>query len=169
MGRLYLLRHARAAWAEPGTRDFDRPLTDAGRLESEGVGAFMASRSYQPDIVICSPALRAVETWQGLAGPLGRKHSDALLSQQLYSTDATGYLAIVREKGGTGSLLIVGHNPMIEDLAIALCSGREAEPPPIMAGGFPTAGLAVLSFQTPLSAASPGAARLDDFLGSTPS
>ncbi|APH72135.1 SixA phosphatase family protein [Aquibium oceanicum] len=168
MGRLYLLRHARAAWAEPGTRDFDRPLTEAGRLESEAVGAFMASRDYQPEIVVCSSAQRAIETWQGLAGRLGRRQNEAILSQQLYSTDATGYLSIVREKGDAGSILIIGHNPMIEDLTIALCCGRDAEPPPVLAGGFPTAGLAVLSFATPLSAAAPGAAQLDDFLNSTP-
>lgn len=164
MGRLYLLRHARAAWAEPGTRDFDRPLTGAGHRESQAVGAYMASRDYRPAIVICSPALRAIETWQGIAGLLGCRQGDAILAEQLYSSDAKGYLGIVRGHGEAGSILLVGHNPMIEDLAIALTSGSETEPHAALASGFPTAGLAVVNFDTPLSTASPGAGRLEAFV-----
>lgn len=164
MSRLFLLRHARAAWAEPGTRDFDRPLTEAGRQEAAAVGEIMAQRGYRPDVVLCSPAARAVGTWQEVAGRLGRRQSEALLVEALYSADAAGYLDIVRKNGGAGSVLIVGHNPMMEDLAIALSSGREAEPHAALAGGFPTAGLAVLSFEAPLCTATPGTGTLEAFL-----
>ncbi len=164
MGRLYLLRHARAAWADPGTRDFDRRLTEAGRQETEAVGAFMSSREYQPDMVICSPAARAIETWEGVARSLDRKRSDAILSEALYSSDATGYLSLVRNNGVAGSIMIVGHNPMIEDLAIVLSSGKQSELHTAFTAGFPTAGLAVLAFEQPLSSAAPGAGRLEAFL-----
>lgn len=167
MSRLFLLRHARAAWAEPGDRDFDRPLTDDGRRESLAVGAMMLANGYRPDRVVCSPARRALETWRAVAETLDMKPSDALLSETLYSADATGYLTIVRNNGAMGSLLIVGHNPTIEDLAIGLSSPGVGPARADLDKGFPTAGLAVLAFEGDLSEAMLGAAALEAFF--TPS
>ncbi|RVB55078.1 histidine phosphatase family protein, partial [Mesorhizobium sp. M7A.F.Ca.CA.004.06.1.1] len=62
MSRLYLLRHAKAGWALPGMRDFDRPLDASGRSDAEMMGAAMRSRLYVPDRTLCSNAKRAKET-----------------------------------------------------------------------------------------------------------
>jgi phosphohistidine phosphatase len=157
------LRHARAAWAEPGDRDFDRPLTDAGRRESQAVGAIMLENGYRPDRVVCSPARRALDTWRGVAEILDMKPSEALLSETLYAADAGGYLNIVRNNGGSGSLLIVGHNPTIEDLAIGFSSCGVGQARADLDKGFPTGGLAVLSFGSDLSEAMLGTATLEAF------
>ena len=163
MSRLFLLRHARAAWAEPGDRDFDRPLTVAGQRESRAVGEMMLANGYRPDRVICSPARRALDTWRGVAEVLGVKPSEALLSETLYSADASGYLNIVRNNGATESLMIVGHNPTMEDLAIGLASVCVGPARADLDKGFPTGSLAVLSFETDLSEAMLGAATLEAF------
>lgn len=163
MSRLFLLRHARAAWADPGDRDFDRPLTDVGRRESRAVGAIMLQNGYRPDRVVCSPARRALDTWRGVAEILGMKHTEALLSETLYSADAAGYLNIVRNNGANGSLLLVGHNPTIEDLAVGFCSSGVGQTRADLDKGFPTGGLAVLSFGSDLSEAMPGTATLEAF------
>ena len=163
MSRLFLLRHARAAWAEPGDRDFDRPLTEAGRQESLAVGTMMLANGYRPARIVCSPARRALETWRGVAETLDMKPSDALLSETLYSADASGYLTIVRNNGATESLLLVGHNPTVEDLAIGLSSGCVGPARADLDKGFPTAGLAVLSFEGDLSEAMLGTGTLEAF------
>jgi phosphohistidine phosphatase len=163
MSRLFLLRHARAAWAEPGDRDFDRPLTEEGRNESRIVGAMMLAKGYRPDRIVCSPARRALETWHGVAEVLDMKPSEALLSETLYAADAAGYLTIVRNNGANRSLLIVGHNPTIEDLALGLSSAGASPARDDLDKGFPTGGLAVLSFDGDLSEAMPGVGTLETF------
>jgi len=164
MNRLFLLRHARAAWAEPGERDFDRPLTDEGRSESIAVGAMMRENGYRPARVVCSPARRALETWRGVAETLDMKPSEALLSETLYTADAGGYLAIVRNIGASqDSLLIVGHNPTIEDLALGLSPAGVGPARADLDKGFPTGGLAVLAFERDLSEAMLGVGTLEAF------
>lgn len=164
MSRLFLLRHARAAWAEPGERDFDRPLTSEGREESVAVGAMMRRNGYRPDRIVCSPARRALETWRGVASELDLNPSSALMSESLYTADAGGYLAIVRNTGARqGSLLIVGHNPTIEDLALGLSATGVGPARADLDKGFPTGGLAVLSFEGDMSEAMLGVGTLEAF------
>ena len=68
MDRLFLLRHARAGWALPGVRDFDRPLDATGQAEAEATGEAMRTSGYIPDVTLCSNARRARETLAGVAG-----------------------------------------------------------------------------------------------------
>lgn len=162
MNRLYLLRHAKAGWALPGVRDFDRSLDEVGRADAESIGAAMAEASYVPDLTLCSNARRARETLEGIAGKadIGR----VLFFDQLYTEDATGYLALIREHGGFGSLLVIGHNPMMEDLAMAIAGDGEQEARDALASGFPTSGLAVIRFNSGLDEATTGAGHLEAFL-----
>lgn len=161
MSRLFLLRHAKAAWAQPGMRDFDRPLQPVGRSDAEALGAEMAARGYAPDRVLCSTALRARQTWAAVAGPLGVGIETAVFEDRLYSSDATGYLTIIQGESEAGAVLVVGHNPMMEDLAAALAGDGEAS---MLAAGFPTCGLAIMRFPASLSEAAPGKASLEVFL-----
>ncbi|MEQ1952436.1 histidine phosphatase family protein [Mesorhizobium sp. CN2-181] len=162
MSTLYLLRHAKAGWAQPGMRDFDRPLDAAGVRDAEKIGSIMRGRAYVPDLTLCSTALRARQTLEGVAG-----HADigrAVFIEALYSEDAAGYLSIVHKQGGHGSLLIIGHNPMMEDLAIAVAGAGEAPALHLLRSGFPTSGLAVIGFQAPLSEARPGQGHVEAFV-----
>lgn len=123
----------------------------------------MLANGYLPDRIVCSPAKRALETWRCVAETLDMKPSEALLSETLYSADASGYLTIVRNNGTTGSLLVVGHNPTLEDLAIGLSSACVGPARADLDKGFPTAGLAVLSFEGDLSEAMLGTGTLEAF------
>ena len=162
MSRLYLLRHAKARWAEPGSRDYDRALDLSGKADAETLGASMLLAGYLPDMVLCSGAKRARETWDAVSRHLTA--SDVSYIDGLYSSDASGYLDIIRERGSEGSTLVIGHNPMMEDLAMALA--RDGDPAALetVAGGFPTAGLAVLRFTTPLAQLAPEDGFLEDFI-----
>lgn len=162
MTRLYLLRHARAGWAMPGVRDFDRALDEIGRTDAEAIGAAMAAQGYVPDLTLCSNARRARETLEGVSGQtdVGR----ILFFDQLYTEDATGYLSIIRDHGDFGSVLVIGHNPMMEDLATAIAGSGEPEAQEALASGFPTSGLAVIRFERGLDEIEPGTGYLEAFL-----
>jgi phosphohistidine phosphatase len=146
----------------PGVRDFDRPLDASGIADAEAMGAAMRACGYVPDLTICSNARRARETLEGLAGnaDTGR----VLFFDKLYTEDAAGYLSLIRDNGSFGSLLVIGHNPMMEDLAMAISGGGEEAARGTMNHGFPTSGLAVVRFDGDLSAAAPGAGYLEAFL-----
>ena len=162
MGTLYLLRHAKAGWALPGMRDFDRPLDASGRADAEMMGAAMRSRCYVPDQTICSNAKRAKETLEGLAGQTDTGR--VLFFDTLYSEDAAGYLRLIRDNGGSGSLLVIGHNPMTEDLAMAVSGSGDETARATLNHGFPTTGLAVVRFDGDLAKAAQGAGHLEAFL-----
>ncbi|MEO5757257.1 MAG: histidine phosphatase family protein [Mesorhizobium sp.] len=162
MSRLYLLRHAKAGWALPGIRDFDRPLDASGRTDAEMMGAAMRDRGYVPDLTLCSNAKRAKETLEGVAGQTDTGR--VLFFDTLYSADAAGYLAAIRDNGGTGSLLVIGHNPMTEDLAMAISGDGEETARAMLNHGFPTSGLAVVRFDEDLAHAAQGAGYLEAFL-----
>src|SRR5262245_47015244 len=86
MSRLYLLRHAKAGWAQPGMRDFDRPLEPLGRTDADSIGAAMRANAYIPDLVLCSTAKRARETLDWVAHHIG--NGRVVFSDSLCSTDA---------------------------------------------------------------------------------
>ncbi|MET3660129.1 SixA phosphatase family protein [Aquamicrobium ahrensii] len=162
MARLYLLRHARAGWAQPGMRDFDRPLDPPGAEEAVSTGAAMRACGYQPDLTLCSNARRARETLEGVAG--GVDTGRVVFLDTLYTEDAAFYLDAIREHGHLGSLLVIGHNPMMEDLTVAVSGEGDDGALAALHHGFPTAGLAVLNFEGGLSEAAPGKGYLEAFL-----
>ena len=82
----------------------------------------------------------------------------------LYSADAAGYLDIIRMAGDVESVLVVGHNPMMEDLTTALSRDGDGDAMAAVARGFPTCGLAVIRFSTPLAAIAPENGCLEDFI-----
>lgn len=143
-------------------RDFDRPLDDTGNSDSEAIGNAMAAADYVPDMTLCSGAARARQTLAGIAGRTDT--GKVVFSDQLYITDAAGYLDMIREQNGADALLVIGHNPMMEDLALALSGSGDDAARASLNTGFPTAGLAVISFDGGLAAAAPGKGRLEAFI-----
>ena len=87
-----------------------------------------------------------------------------LFFDTLYSEDAAGYLRLIREHGGPGSLLVIGHNPMTEDLAMAVSGDGDETARATLNHGFPTTGLAVVRFDGDLAKAAQGAGHLEAFL-----
>lgn len=162
MSKLYLLRHAKAGWAAPGMRDFDRPLDASGQTEAGVMGATMRSRGYVPDLTLCSNARRARETLEHLAGET--EAARVVFLDELYGADAAGYLDLIRDNGEGVSLLVIGHNPMMEDLAMAVSGDGDQISRATLDHGFPTAALAVVRFDGELTNAARGTGYLEAFL-----
>ena len=141
--RLYLLRHAHAGWAQPGQSDFDRTLDDDGFAEAEVIAEEAADQGYRPGLIIASTAMRCRQT----AEPFLRAMSEELpvdYVDQLYSGTVETYAELAFAERPESAVMIVGHNPMIEEFFHRLV-GKE------IAGaaapfGYPTAGLAILDF-----------------------
>ncbi|MGN6101540.1 MAG: SixA phosphatase family protein [Devosia sp.] len=162
--RLLLLRHAKASHDRPGA-DRDRPLAPRGREAAAELGERMGGSGLVPRLVVCSPALRTRETLLGIMPallPLMPDDAVIRLEGAFYGTHGPGYLSAIAGLGGRASpLLVVGHNPAIEDCANALL----ARPAPALGGGFPTAALAVLDAEIATWAElRPHVARLTDML-----
>ena len=119
MKTLTLLRHAKSGWDDPSTRDFDRPLNPRGRRAARTVGAEMKARGLGFDLILASPARRVTETMDEIAagyGALAPEYDD-----RLYLASATTLLDVVRHAPeGVDRLLLAGHNPGLEELALRL-------------------------------------------------
>lgn len=162
MNRLYLLRHARAKWPAPGSRDFDRPLEPSGIADADALGRAMVKARYKPTTVLCSSALRTRQTWEALS--LHVSADEIAFLDGLYSSDSSNYVDIIRAHGNEGCILVIGHNPMMEDLAVALSHDGVPEALEGVAAGFPTCGLAVIRFPYELSSIKPEDGYLEAFL-----
>ena len=140
MKTLTLLRHAKSAWDDPVQRDFDRPLNKRGRRAAQTIGREMRSLGLEFDRVVASPALRVIETLDDVALGYGRSF-DPSFDKRIYLASTDLLLDVIRAADeGAERLLIVGHNPGLEKLALLLTKGEglRAE----IAIKYPTATLA---------------------------
>ncbi|MEK1889731.1 MAG: histidine phosphatase family protein [Phyllobacterium sp.] len=164
MSQVFLLRHAKAVWPSPGQKDFDRALDVTGIEAAKVVGEELRRSGLRPEIVLCSPAIRARQTLEYLALQPPFVLEDA---EKLYSAGPDAYLLSIRMSGleheTANSVMLVGHNPMMEELAIALIDHENSPAHPDLVSGFPTAGLAVINFDTPLAEIRPGTGVLQAF------
>ena len=144
MKTLTLLRHAKSTWDDPVSRDFDRPLNKRGHRAAQTIGREMRRLGLEFDRVAASPAARVQETLDGVAEGYGRSLEPGF-DQRIYLASPETLLDIARSTDDTAdSLLIVGHNPGLEGLAMLLAgeSALRSE----LAEKYPTATLAVISF-----------------------
>lgn len=143
MPRLLLLRHAKAAAGDP---DFDRPLTSHGRRAAGLVGEHLAKHELLPDRILCSSSRRTRETFAAIVAHL-RGDTDVKLSRLLYEAGNGHYLDQIGRYGGSAqTLLVVGHNPAIQDTAALIIGSGNTNLRDEVANRFPTAGLAVIDF-----------------------
>lgn len=125
--RLSIVRHAKAAHDSPTGADADRPLKARGHRQAEALGAFFASRSPTPMLVLSSPYLRARETSEHVWSALELDPQlDDRLSADRHLDD---YLAVIADLAGCSSAAIVGHNPLVARLVAVLLEGPTAETP----------------------------------------
>ena len=145
MKTLTLLRHAKSSWDGSPARDFDRPLSKRGHKAARTIGREMKAQGLVFDAVIASPAARVVETVAGLAEGYGRPIAPSF-DARIYLASVATLLAMVRETDDSaGRLLLVGHNPGLEALAMLLTrddgNGLRRE----MAVKYPTATVAEIA------------------------
>jgi phosphohistidine phosphatase len=150
MRRLILLRHAKTEHDAPSGRDRDRRLDERGHRDAAGIGAWLTQRSLFPDLVLVSPAVRAKQTWE-LAWEAMKDRApppQVDFLPELYSADPAQLLQSIRNASAPDpkQLMLVGHNPGLHELALALTGGGEAAARQALAENLPTSGLAVFEF-----------------------
>jgi phosphohistidine phosphatase len=146
MRRLLLLRHAKSCWDEPELADVDRPLASRGRAAAPAIGRYMGAEGWQPDLALCSPAVRVRETWQLVAPALGAPIPTKTL-RSLYLASPSRLLATVRRIAPkVRTLMMIGHNPGFGRFAVDLCGEGPRKALERMGSKFPTAALAVIDF-----------------------
>lgn len=139
--RICLMRHAHSGWADAGQRDFDRSLSDVGNAEAEIVADRAADKGYRPDLLISSTAVRCRQTAESLHRAFGET-TELRFVDELYNGSLETYLQLLSAQTGLESVLLLGHNPAIEETLLALAGLGAMQS--VITGGYPTAGLAVL-------------------------
>ncbi len=125
MKKLLLLRHAKSSWKQPELHDHDRPLNKRGKHEAPLVGRYLKENDLLPDLILSSTARRARDTAQAVADESGFS-GEVELYQDLYMSDAACYLDILRcLPEQPNRVLVVGHNPDLEELLTLLTDSAE--------------------------------------------
>ena len=144
--RIELLRHAKSSWKQADLADHDRPLAGRGRRAADAIANHMRHEAVAPDLVLCSTARRARETCERIRPALGA--APVRYEPGLYGASATTLLERLRSvPDDVGSVLLIGHNPAIEELALTVArpSARRRD----LEGKFPTGALATLAAPIP--------------------
>ncbi len=146
---LCLFRHAKSSWDVPGMKDFDRPLNERGRASAPAMGRFMAAHGTRPDRIVSSPSQRTRETLDLVVPALGPPPPPVRFEDMLYLASPEKLLAVVRATdAGIKTLMLVGHNPGLHDLALELIGSGPKDARVSLAEKLPTAGLVVIDFAT---------------------
>jgi len=123
MKTLFLVRHAKSSRDDPSLPDRDRPLDDRGKLDAPKMGKRLAKRDVKPDLLLSSPALRALTTAQLIAEQVGYKGNDIVVDDRLYASNADDLLAVISALDKKlNCVMLFGHNPEFTDLAGRLSS-----------------------------------------------
>ncbi len=157
---LFILRHAKSSWDDPGLDDHERPLAPRGRRAAKLLAEHIRSSGIQPVQVLCSPARRTVETLEGVS-PGG----EPLIESSLYSASGAEILDRLRQvPEGIESVMVIGHNPAMQMLLLRLAGGngrvQDGSDLAEVQRKFPTGALATLAFNCTWSELGPGRARL---------
>ena len=151
MRRLMLLRHAKTENEAPSGRDQDRRLDNRGRRDATEIGGWIARHSPFPDLVLVSHAVRAHQTWEIAWEAMKERvpEPQVELMPELYGADVSQLLETIREASATDPrrLMIVGHNPGMHELALALAGSGDGAARKALADNLPTSGLAVFDFE----------------------
>lgn len=136
---LYIARHAKSDWSTGAGSDFDRPLNERGRRDAPKMASFLREKGAIPDLILSSPAVRALTTARFLADVPGASQTPLVVVNSLYMSDSPHTLEIVSEvSNNVNSLMIVGHNPTQTILTNYLTE--------TMIDNVPTCGVVVIEF-----------------------
>ena len=156
-----MIRHAQAAGAPV---DRDRPLTAQGARNAGAIGAWLERGGFVPDRVVVSPALRARQTWERAAASLGLD-GPPTVDERIYENTVGAVLAAITDTSeDVQTLVLVGHNPSLGELASALDDGQgDPGARRSLQAGFPTGAVAVFEVGGTYGRLEPGAATLSAF------
>jgi phosphohistidine phosphatase len=161
MKRIYVLRHATSSWKD-ALPDHDRPLAGRGRRAAKAIARHVRKEGIDPDLVLCSPARRARETLERIEPALGGR--DVRVEDDLYGASARTLVERLRAvPDRVGSVMVIGHNPGLEDLILALAQDGQLRGE--VEAKYPTGALATLTFAgSSWSELGPGRAELVAFV-----
>ncbi|OHB31453.1 MAG: hypothetical protein A2X84_11825 [Desulfuromonadaceae bacterium GWC2_58_13] len=157
MRRLTLIRHAKSSWKDKSLSDFERPLNKRGRQNAAEMGKRLAERHFQPDMMITSPARRALATSWIIAGEVDWPVERLILEPRFYEADVATLTKVIRNLDDRWRhVVLLGHNPAFTDLANEL-AGTAIE-------NIPTCGILELALEIERwSQTEPKSARVTDF------
>ena len=161
MRQLFVLRHAKSSWDDPGLGDHDRPLAPRGQRAVKLLHAYIRANAIEPSVVLCSSSRRTRETLEGVAPP-----GQVSIEPELYGASAGAILERLRRlRADTPSAMVIGHNPAMQMLVLRLATERrershDEDDLATVERKFPTGALATLTFECEWSDLEPGAARL---------
>ena len=159
---LFLLRHAKSSWDDPTLADHDRPLAPRGRRAAKVMAEHLGRKGIAPELVLCSPARRTRETLARIEPGLGR-NPDVRIDSELYAASAAALLEVLHEvPDEVESVMLIGHNPGIQELALSLARGGHEIPR--LRSKFPTAALVTLELNGTWRELAPGSAELVSFV-----
>lgn len=161
---LYLLRHAKSDWDEPGVEDIDRPLAARGRRDAGAMAGYLHDQGIVPAVVLCSSARRTRQTLKPLRQWL--TGSRVIVDDALYGASADRLLRSVRAiEEEIPSALVIAHEPGIRQLTLLLAEGGDEAARARVETKFPTGALAALALaDDDWSQVAPGAAELRWFV-----
>jgi phosphohistidine phosphatase len=159
--QLFILRHAKSSWDNPGLEDHERPLASRGQRACAVIAEYLRTNAIKPQLVLCSSARRTRETLEGVA-PTG----EHVIERELYSASAEELLDRLRRlPDDLGSVMVIGHNPTVQMLVLRLARrDGDATARSAVERKFPTGALATLTFDCRWSELAAGSAHLAEFL-----
>jgi phosphohistidine phosphatase len=123
MKTLFLIRHAKSIWDDPALPDEERPLNDRGKRDTPKMAERLAKRDVKPDLILSSPAMRALMTAEIIAKKLDYKRKDIVVDDRLYAVGADDLLEVIHKLGDKlERVMLFGHNPELTELAHRLSS-----------------------------------------------
>ncbi len=148
MRRLMLLRHAKSDWSSPGMPDADRPLNSRGEKAAHLMGAYLMRHGLIPDRILCSSSRRTRETFAATAeewpDPVTVAYED-----RLYAASPQTILSVIRDAHMRARrLMVIGHNPGLQELAESLIAAGDIEARERLREKFPTGAMAIIDFAT---------------------
>ena len=140
MKTLFLVRHAKSSRDDPALPDKERPLNDRGLRDAPRMGERLARQDVKPDLIMSSPAVRALATAEIITKKLGCKRKDIVVDERLYAAQPDDLLEVIQELGDSPKrVMLFGHNPELTELANRLSSKIT---------DMPTCAVAEFSFDT---------------------
>jgi phosphohistidine phosphatase len=159
------MRHAKSSWDEPTLDDHERPLSKRGAKSAPEIAKYLRREELWPDLVLCSGSVRTRATLPLLLAESNRPAPEIRYDDSLYLALPETMLALVQQTGGAAAhVMVIGHNPGMHALALELTGGGDRKAIAGLAREFPTAALAVFTFDAARwSEIKSGAGRLEHF------
>jgi phosphohistidine phosphatase len=139
MKYLYLVRHAKSSWDEPGLSDLERPLNNRGKKDAPLMGKIIADKKIKPDLIISSPAQRARKTAIAFAEEFGIKKKEIIFDEKIYEATSSELIEVIRNfNNDFQTVMLFGHNPGLTNLSNSLSQK--------IIDNIPTCGIVALKF-----------------------